>query len=202
MRLFFADPFGKRRQELTIRAGSLLLRPPEAGDFEEWAALRATSRAFLEPWEPTWPADDLTPGAFRLRLRRYRAEIEDDEAYPYFLFQSHPPMLVGGLTLGNVRRGAANAATLGYWMGAPHARRGHMTKAVASACRFAFVSLGLERIEAACLPENAASIRLLTKVGFRQEGLARQYLSINGRRRDHLLFALIEREQAGADTRC
>ncbi|MFN3482980.1 GNAT family N-acetyltransferase [Rhabdaerophilum calidifontis] len=187
----FGAPSLVRPEGLLIEAGDLRLRVPEAADFPAWSAVRAASRAFLEPWEPLWPADDLTERAFRRRVARYREEIAADSAYPFFLFHRASGALLGGLTLSNVRRRAAMSASLGYWMGAMHAGQGHMSRAVPALCRHAFAMLALERIEAACLPENAASIRVLEKAGFRREGFARGYLAIAGTRRDHLTFALL-----------
>lgn len=174
------------------RGDGLYLRPAQSVDYAAWAALREASRAFLTPWEPSWPADDLTRAAFRRRLKRQAEEIARDEAYSFLIFEDGPDNLLGGITIGGVRRGVAQAATLGYWIGAPYARRGHMTKAVAAASAFGFSSLRLHRIEAACIPENVASARVLERNGFRKEGFARAYLRINGAWRDHLLFALLE----------
>ncbi len=174
-----------------IAGEGVLLRAPRPSDFEEWAALRQASRAFLVPWEPVWPADDLTRAAFRRRLRRYAAEMRADQAYPFFVVRRADHVLMGGITLSSVRRGVSQAATLGYWMGERHAGRGHMTAAVRALVPFAFDTLRLNRVEAACLPHNAASMRLLGKAGFRQEGLARRYLCINGVWQDHVLFALV-----------
>jgi [ribosomal protein S5]-alanine N-acetyltransferase len=175
-----------------IRGEGLYLRAPQVADYEAWAALREASRAFLEPWEPIWPADDLTRAAFRRRIRRYAEEIQTDSAYPMFIFQEAGDTLMGGLTLGLVRRGVAQACTLGYWMGQAHAGRGHMTRAVRMAARFAFHDLGLRRIEAACLPRNMASLRLLEKARFTREGYARRYLCIAGAWQDHILYALLK----------
>ena len=175
-----------------VRGDAVYLRPPEMHDFENWAALRHLSRAFLIPWEPTWPADDLTRSAFRRRLRRHAGEIGNDEAYPFLVFRENDDAILGGLTLSQVKRGVAQAATLGYWMGQPYAGQGWMSRAVRAATGFAFATLRLHRVEAACLPSNEASIRLLTRTSFRQEGLARAYLRINGQWQDHLLFALLE----------
>jgi ribosomal-protein-alanine N-acetyltransferase len=173
----------------TITGDGIVLRAPQPIDFVEWAELREASRSFLVPWEPTWPPDDLTRGAFRRRLRRYAEDQRADLAYPFFLFRQSDNVLVGGLTLGNIRRGVAQAGSLGYWMGAPYARQGLMTAAVHALVGFAFAGLRLHRIEAACIPANAASIRLLEKNGFVREGYAREYLCINGVWQDHLLFA-------------
>ena len=178
-----------------IRGDGVYLRPGEMRDYEAWAHLREVSRSFLARWEPTWPADDLTRGSFRRRLRRHAEEIDRDEAYPFLLFRESDNTLMGGLTLGQVRRGVAQAATLGYWMGEPHAGRGHMAKAVRAAIGFAFATLRLHRIEAACLPHTDASVRLLEGVGFAREGYARAYLRINGAWQDHLLFALVETDR-------
>jgi [ribosomal protein S5]-alanine N-acetyltransferase len=172
-----------------IEGAGVFLRAPQSGDYAEWAALRETSRAFLTPWEPTWPADDLTRSAFRRRLRRYTEDQRNDQAYAYFLFRSGDQVLVGGLTLANLRRGVAQAGSLGYWIGAPYARRGYMTAAVAALIPYAFTTLRLHRLEAACIPTNAASISLLEKTGFEREGYAREYLCINGQWQDHLLYA-------------
>lgn len=173
----------------SLRDAHALIRVPDMGDYEQWAALRAESRDFLTPWEPIWPSNDLTRTAFRSRIRQYWRDIDEDIAYPYFIFSPDGETLVGALTLSNVRRGVAQTGTLGYWIGAPHARQGYMTSAVRLICDFAFRHLGLHRVEAACLPHNQASIGLLRKCGFAHEGLARGYLKIAGEWRDHLLFA-------------
>jgi ribosomal-protein-alanine N-acetyltransferase len=160
-------------------------------DYSEWTTLREASRAFLTPWEPTWPSDDLSRSAFRRRLRRYAEDQRADTSYAFFLFRKSDEALVGGLTLANIRRGVAQAGSLGYWIGEPFARRGLMTGAVQGLVPFAFASLRLHRLEAACIPSNTASIRLLEKVGFAREGYAREYLCINGLWQDHLLFACL-----------
>ncbi len=175
-----------------VRGEGVYLRPPEMSDFDQWAALRHLSRIFLTPWEPTWPADDLTRASFRRRLRRHATEIENDDAYPFLIFRDCDDALLGGLTFGQVKRGVAQAATLGYWMGQPFAGQGWMSRAVRASTSFAFASLRLHRIEAACLPDNEPSIRLLARTNFKHEGLARAYLRINGIWQDHLLFALLE----------
>src|SRR6478735_10034732 len=171
-----------------ISGAGVTLRPPHSGDFAEWATLREASRAFLTPWEPTWPADDLSRSAFRRRLRRYAEDQRSDQSYAFFLFRKSDHALAGGLTLANVRRGVAQAGSIGYWVGEPFARRGLMTGAVRALVPFAFGSLRLHRLEAACIPSNAASIRLLENAGFVREGYAREYLCINGLWQDHLLY--------------
>jgi ribosomal-protein-alanine N-acetyltransferase len=172
------------------------LRLPQMADFEEWAELRAVSRAFLIPWEPTWPADDLTRSAFRRRLKRYAEDWRTDQSYAFFAFRRSDNALVGGLTLASIRRGVAQAGSIGYWMGLPHVRNGHMTAAVKAVLPFSFGTLRLHRVEAACIPTNTPSIRLLERCGFAREGYARRYLCINGIWQDHLLFARLKDEPA------
>lgn len=180
------------RRDLPIRGEGLYLRASEMRDYVEWAELREKSRSFLTPWEPLWPIDDLTRASFRYRVRRHAEEMARDEAYSFFIFREEDDALMGGLSFGHVRRGVSQAATLGYWMGESYAGKGHMTRAVRAACAYAFEKRGFHRIEAACLPTNEPSKRLLERVGFKQEGYARSYLNINGQWRDHLLYALLE----------
>ncbi len=173
----------------TIEGVGVFLRAPVMNDYEEWANLRERSRVFLAPWEPEWPADDLTRSAFRNRVRRYATEIRDDLSYPFFTFRAGDKRMLGGATLTNVRRGVAQSANLGYWMGVPYAGKGYMSATVAAIIPFSHGALGLKRIEAACIPENKASIRLLERWGFVREGYARKYLCIDGKWQDHLLYA-------------
>lgn len=171
--------------------GRVKLRHPAPEDYEAWAMLRGESRAFLVPWEPSWGAQDLTRTAYRHRLRAYSRAIAAGESYPFFVYRRERGPLVGGLTLSNVRRGVTQSCALGYWIGAPFARQGYMSDAVKAALRFAFETLNLNRVEAACVPANEASKRLLRKTGFREEGYARSYHQINGVWEDHLLFAVL-----------
>lgn len=174
-----------------VRVDGIHLRPPHMGDYAAWAELRALSRDHLTPWEPQWTRDELSRDAFRRRVRHYQRELREDLGYAFFLFRDLDDRLLGGITLSNVRRGVTQAAAVGYWIGKPFARRGLMTKAVSGVVRFAFEELKLHRLEAACMPSNAASIRVLEKNGFQREGLARRYLKINGVWQDHLLYATL-----------
>ena len=175
-----------------ITGDGVVLRGPQMADFAAWAEVRERSRAFLTPWEPTWPADDLTRPAFRQRLRRYAEDMRTDQAYPFFLFRSADNVLIGGLALANIRRGVSQAGSLGYWIGAPYTCQGYMTAAVRALAPAAFDVLRLHRVEAACIPTNQTSVRLLEKTGFRREGYARSYLCINGTWQDHLLYARLQ----------
>jgi ribosomal-protein-alanine N-acetyltransferase len=174
-----------------IAGRGVYLRTPTITDYEQWAQLRSESRQFLAPWEPTWPADDLTRTAFRRRIRRYLTEIREDHAYPFFIFRDGDDALVGGVTISNVTRGMTQCGTIGYWMGERYANRGYMTNAVVALSPFAFRVLHLHRIEAACLPHNGPSMRLLENAGFQREGLARGLVCIAGRWQDHVVYALL-----------
>ena len=182
----FSDPLP------SVAGKGVSLRMPQATDYVDWTALRETSRDFLTPWEPTWPADDLSRSAFRRRIRRYAEDLRTDQGYAFLIIRSSDNALVGGLTLANIRRGVAQAGSLGYWMGQPFAGQGYMTAAVRAIIPFAFASLRLHRLEAACIPTNTGSIRLLEKTGFVREGYAREYLCINGIWQDHLLYGRLK----------
>ena len=173
---------------LRVEGEGVLLRPPRASDYAEWRELRAVSRAFLQPWEPTWPADDLSRAAFRRRLLAYARDRDAGLAYPFFIYRSSDEALTGGITLSNVRRGVAQMGSVGYWCGRPFTRQGLTLAAVRALSEFAFRTLALHRLEAACIPDNAPSRTLLKKAGFAEEGFAQAYLKINGAWRDHVLF--------------
>lgn len=174
-----------------VRGAGVVLRPLTMADYAPWAEIRALSREHLVPWEPAWARDELTRSAFRRRLRHYQREAREDLGYAYGLFEEASEALIGGLTLSNVRRGVTQSASLGYWLGRPHVGRGRMSAAVRAIIPHAFGTLRLHRIEAATMPDNAASMRVLEGCGFAREGFARRYLKINGVWQDHILFALL-----------
>jgi ribosomal-protein-alanine N-acetyltransferase len=177
---------------LRIDCEGIRLRAPRYRDYDAWSTLRRDSRGFLQPWEPSWPSDDLQRSAFRRRLAIYSREIDAGSAYPFFLYRGSDDILVGGVTLSNIRRGVAQTATVGYWVGEAYARQGLMSAGLKGAIGFAFKTLALHRLEAACLPDNAPSRQVLLKTGFKQEGFAPAYLKINGAWRDHLLFGMVD----------
>jgi ribosomal-protein-alanine N-acetyltransferase len=181
------------RDETPVLMGRrVTLRAPRLADYTAWRALRRDSRDFLRPFEPRWTEADLSQRVYAERLRRGREEARAGTDYTFLIFlrADGTEQLVGGLTLSNVRRRAAQYVTLGYWMGRPFAGRGLMTEAVGTVIPFAFDTLGLHRIHAAFLPANIASRRVLEKNGFREEGYAENYLQIDGKWCDHVLFAL------------
>ena len=175
---------------LHLESDGVRLRPPRMTDFPVWSELRRESRNFLQPWEPTWPSDDLTRAAFRRRLSIYGRDQDQGLGFPFFIFDGEG-RLVGGVNLRDVKRGVSQSGAVGYWAGARYARRGHTLAAVRAVTGFGFGRLGLNRLEAACVPENEASRGLLQRAGYGHEGLARSYLKIDGVWRDHLLFARV-----------
>lgn len=170
------------------------LRPPQPDDWAEWSSLRQASREFLTPWEPSWPDDSLTRPAFLRRLDRQRESWRLDLGYDFLVFRASDNALLGGCVLSNLRRGMTQTALLGYWIGQSYSRQGYMFDALQAVLAHAFDTLSLHRLEAGALPSNSASRALLTKLGFREEGLARGYLRINGHWEDHVLFGLLRDE--------
>lgn len=190
----------RARDEPRLEGHKVILKHPVLEDYLEWSALRGHSRKFLEPWEPRWSEDELSREAFRYRIRRYDADRGSGLALPLFIFLKENGHLAGGLTMGGIKRGAAETCTLGYWMGEPYAGRGLMYDALDTVLPHVFDRMRLHRVEAACIPENGRSARLLEKVGFRREGYLHGYLKINGAWRDHLLYALIAEDWRAQST--
>lgn len=186
---------GKRK--LKLETERLTLRPPAHGDFRSWSSLRASSIDFLSPWEPAWAADHLTRKAFTNRVYWAQRSVSNGSALPLFLIRRADNTLVGAITLDNIRRGPAQAGTLGYWSGEQHARKGYMREAIEATVHHAFTNMDLSRIEAACLPENAASRGLLERSGFKYEGVAQSYLQIAGRWRTHVLYSALRGDRRG-----
>lgn len=186
------------RRKVRIDTPRLLLRPPGHADFRAWSDLRRESRDFLSPWEPTWAHDHLSRKSFTNRVYWAQRAISGGSAVPLFLFsRRNEEVLLGAITLDNIRRGPAQSGTLGYWVGAPHQRQGYMREAIDAVVHYGFTALDLSRLEAACLPENEASRGVLEKAGFKYEGVAQSYLQINGRWRNHVLYANLRRDRRG-----
>jgi len=186
-----------RRRRISIETERMTLRPPLHGDFRAWADLRRESQDFLTPWEPSWSGDHLSRKGFTNRVYWSQRSVANGSAVPLFLIRRADAALLGAVTLDTIRRGPAQAATLGYWIGARFARQGYMREAIEAAVHYAFHELTLSRVEAACLPENAASRGVLEKTGFKYEGVAQSYLQINGRWRTHVLYANLRLDRRG-----
>ncbi len=187
----------QRRRKVRIETERMSLRPPQHSDFRAWTTLREASAPFLTPWEPSWATDHLSRKSFTNRVYWAQRSVTSGSAVPMFLIRREDDALLGAITLDNIRRGPAQAGTLGYWIGEAHARQGYMREAIVALVHHAFEALDLSRIEAACLPENAASRGVLEKCGFKYEGVAQSYLQINGRWRNHVLYANLRSDRRG-----
>ncbi|MCK0138158.1 GNAT family protein [Aliiroseovarius sp. F47248L] len=186
-----------RSKKVRIETERLTLRPPAHGDFRGWAALRTASREFLTPWEPIWAQDHLSRKSFTNRVYWANRSIQGGTALPLFMFRRADNVLVGAVTLDHIRRGPSQAGTTGYWVGERFARQGYMREGLEAVVHYAFNELDLSRLEAGCLPENAASRGVLEKVGYKYEGVAQSYLQINGRWRNHVLYANLRSDRRG-----
>ena len=180
-----------------IETERMTLRLPVHGDYRAWSGLRAASAEHLMPWEPVWAQDHLTRKAFTNRVYWAKRAEAAGTALPLLLIRRADNLLLGAVTLDNIRRGPVQAGTMGYWIGAAFARMGYMREAVQSVVHHAFTNLDLSRIESACLPENVASRGVLEKTGFKYEGVAQSYLQINGRWRNHVLYANLRSDRRG-----
>lgn len=185
------------KRKLRIETERLTLRPPVHSDFRAWSSLRRESQDFLTPWEPSWAADHLTRKAFTNRVYWAQRSVAGGSAVPLFLIRRSDDILLGAITLDNIRRGPAQSGTLGYWTGETFARQGYMREAIGAVVHYGYAKLDLSRIEAACLPENAASRGLLERAGFKYEGVAQSYLQIAGRWRTHVLYAALRSDRRG-----
>lgn len=186
-----------RRRSVSILTARLSLRLPEHRDFREWAKLRHESKAFLSPWEPIWAADHLSRASFTNRVYWSQRAVKNGNAVPLFVFHKEAGQLVGAITLDNIRRGPSQVGTIGYWVGQQYARQGFMSEAIIAMVAHAFGALDLSRVESACLPDNVASRGVLEKAGFKYEGVAQSYIQINGRWRNHVLYAALRGDRRG-----
>ena len=189
-----------KRRSVSILTARLSLRLPEHRDFREWAKLRHQSRAFLSPWEPIWAADHLSRASFTNRVYWSQRAVKNGNAVPLFVFHKEAGQLVGAITLDNIRRGPSQVGTIGYWVGQQYARQGFMSEAIIAMVAHAFGALDLSRVESACLPDNVASRGVLEKAGFKYEGVAQSYIQINGRWRNHVLYAALRDDRRGRST--
>lgn len=185
------------RRRPTVETERLTLRLPVHGDYRAWSSLREASADHLTPWEPVWAHDHLSRKAFTNRVYWAGRAEATGTALPLLLIRREDQRLLGAVTLDNIRRGPVQAGTIGYWIGAPFARRGYMKEAVLAVVHYAFTTLDMSRIESACLPENTPSRGVLEKCGFKYEGVAQSYLQINGRWRNHVLYANLRNDRRG-----
>jgi ribosomal-protein-alanine N-acetyltransferase len=171
----------------------VVLRAPKATDIPELRSLLIRNATHLRPWSPS-PPPGTNPVGFTELGRSIARHRRDWKAGSGFVFvavlRERRVPIVGRVALTSVTRGPFQSAQLGYWMDVAHVGRGFMSEAVELVLEFAFEWLALHRVQAAVMPHNAASRRILTRRGFREEGLAERYLLIGERWEDHLLFGL------------
>ncbi|WP_159621297.1 GNAT family N-acetyltransferase [Ruania rhizosphaerae] len=180
--------------ELELVARELRLRPLRRGDRRAWEALRRRNAAWLAPWEATSPEPATYRPTFRQYVRDQARAAKEGSGYAFVM--EYRGEIVGQVTIAGVVRGSLQAATIGYWISEHVAGRGITPMAVAMAADFCWFRLGLHRVEINVRPENAASLRVVAKLGFREEGLRPGYLHIQGRWADHRSFAL-NRDEIG-----
>jgi ribosomal-protein-alanine N-acetyltransferase len=168
------------------------LLPLRRRDAADWSRLRLANESWLSPWEPSSPvpwAARHSPAAFRAMRRVVARRARQGTSLPFAIRVEG--RLAGQVTIDNVVRGALRSGYLGYWLDREAAGRGMASLAVALVCDHAFGEVGLHRVQADIRPENGPSRRLVERLGFRQEGLLRRYLDIDGDWRDHLAYALL-----------
>ena len=182
---------------LAVGAGTVELRPPRLFDGKVWSQIRLRDRLHLENWEPTAPGrweERNARGAWPAQWWALRSLARHGQSLPFVITVDGE--LAGQITVGNVVRGSLCSAWIGYWVASHLVKGGVATASVALLVDHCFARGGLHRLEATVRPENAPSIRVLTKAGFRQEGLFRNYLDVAGGWRDHLCFAIVAEEAA------
>lgn len=175
-------------RERTSR-GNVILRHPKWADYEDWVELRRTNEEHLSPWEPLWNPNHLTRPSYRARLSRFKKMVNNEKGYPFHVFRETDSKIIGACNITHIERGISQSAKLGYWVGEQYSRQGYARASVRAACRFCFDELGLHRIEAAVRPDNTPSVLLLEAQEFAREGIARDYLKINGQWHDHIIYS-------------
>lgn len=197
--MFFAKAPANPVFDPVLVCDPLELRVATLGDHDQWARLREASWDHLTEWEQTWEPRHLSLASFKKRLRAYDRDHRRGGGLYLFAFRREDSALVGAVTLTNIRYGAIRSGLLGYWIGAPFLRLGFGAAAVGAVVGHGVRAIELNRIEAACQPENVASQQLLARCGFLKEGRARDYLHINGSWRDHDIHAITARDLRDAD---
>jgi ribosomal-protein-alanine N-acetyltransferase len=179
--------------------GRVGLRPLRMRDAAAWSEVRRRNAAWLAPWEATppdgGPAYRQSVPTFTAMARALRRQARSGLALPFAV--TYDDRLAGQLTIGNIVRGSLNAGYAGYWIDERRAGRGVTPTALALAVDHCFSAVGLHRVEANIRPENAASRRVVEKLGFREEGLRRRYLHIAGGYRDHICYAILREDVPG-----
>ena len=178
----------------TITSQRLVLRGLQMRDYDAWMHLRWVNAQWLKPWDPTDPSGTAAPTTYRQMLRSQRRAAAEGTGISWVITlpteQSREPRLIGQVSLSGIQYGAARTASIGYWIDHGHAGQGLTPEAVAMVCHHSYQTMGLHRLEINIRPENSASLRVVEKLRFRDEGLRERYLHIDGDWRDHRTFAL------------
>lgn len=188
----FTDSFSlKLASTLELEGSKVVLRIPCLEDYFAWSSIRAQNQDFLMSYEPKWPEQCLSEDSFVQRLKRQQVERKSGRGEYFLIHDIKDNKIIGGLNLNNIQFGAARHASIGYWLGEEYQGQGYMYEAINLVMDYAFDILKLRRINAACLPDNYRSIKLLESLNFEEEGFAKEYLQINGRWQDHRLFGFL-----------
>ncbi len=171
-----------------LQSERLYMRPPSIEDAQSWVEVRGRNMTHIQPFDPKWPQDALTPDLFFRRISRQSHEWSLGRACAFLIFDIHTHALIGGMNINNICRGAAQYASIGFWIDQEFQGQGLMAEAIGLTNNFCFTDLGLHRVNASCLPHNERSKKTLLAAGFKEEGLAEKYLQINGVWEDHILF--------------
>lgn len=175
----------------------LVLRPPRTNDVGEIRRVLRHNHEHLKPWNPAPPPGDDPTSITEVSKTVLRQRREWKRGSSFIFMVAHrdePARFIGKIALNGVMRGAMYGAYLGYWMDVDHQGKGMVTEAIDAVLDFAFGPAGLHRVQAAIMPRNARSLRVIEKLGFRREGYAERYLQIAGHWEDHILFAKTREE--------
>jgi len=178
----------------TLREGAVTLRPIRLRDARILERELMANRSWLRTWEATSP---YAPMSFdtRASIRSLLAHSRTGSGLPFLV--EYNGELAGQLNVSSITWGSLSSASIGYWVGEEFAGRSITPIAVALATDYCFAQLGLHRMEICIRPENAPSLRVVEKLGFRYEGLRRRFIHINGAWRDHFAFGLVAEEVRG-----
>lgn len=174
-----------------LKGQRIYLSVPKIENYKDWEEVRRRNQDFLKPYEPKWANNPLSKEFFKQRLKRQKKAMNAGRGVFFLIHHYESRKIIGGININDIQYGAARYASLGYWLDEPYLRQGYMSEAAHLVIDYAFDTLKFNRLNAACLSGNVASIKLLLKLGFKEEGFARKYLQINGKWRDHRLFGLI-----------
>ena len=187
----FLNAYSLKKNLFEITGQKVILRPPQYSDWKAWADERKKNKLYLQPWEPLWSINELERSSFVKRVRMFERLSHNDQAYSFLIFTSDNEDFIGEVNISNVQRGIIQSCTIGYWIAKDCEGKGMMSESLELVKEFIFNELKLHRIEAACLPHNMPSLKVLLKNGFVEEGTARKLLKINDKWQDHIVLSFI-----------